>query len=225
MFKILAFLSGVSSLTFAFNLAIDVGHSDKRSGAQSATCEKEYNYNLGLSKHLIESLKDEKNLKVESNFNKKNTTFKERYKLSKNKDLFISIHHDSVQTKYIKYTKKRCPQTSFAKGYSIFISKKNVDYKKSLYYAKILSRSLLKSGLKPTLHHNEPIKGENRELIDKELGIYRFDNLLVLKNTKSPALLFEAGVIVNPIDEKLVKTIEYKNIISNGIKNIINKGL
>lgn len=36
----------------------------------------------------------------------------------------------------------------------------------------------------PSLHHAEPIHGENRELLDTTLGIYRFDDLTVLKKTR-----------------------------------------
>ena len=39
----------------------------------------------------------------------------------------------------------------------------------------------------PTFHHAEPIKGENRELVNRDLGIYRFDDLIVLKSAATPA--------------------------------------
>jgi len=67
--------------------------------------------------------------------------------------------------------------------------------------------------LKPTLHHNEDIDGERRLLLDKKLGIYQFDDLKVLKNAHSPAFLFEAGVIVNPKDESLVRSISFKDSV------------
>jgi hypothetical protein len=50
-------------------------------------------------------------------------------------------------------------------------------------------------------HHAEPIKGENRELVNPELGIYRFDDLIVLKSAAMPAALLECGVIVNRSEE------------------------
>ena len=36
--------------------------------------------------------------------------------------------------------------------------------------------------LVPTLHHAEKIPGESRELLDAQLGIYRFDDLAALKS-------------------------------------------
>jgi len=58
-----------------------------------------------------------------------------------------------------------------------------------------------RQGLTPTLHHAEPIKGENRELVNPDLGIYRFDDLIVLKSAAMPAVLLECGVIVNRSEE------------------------
>ena len=61
-------------------------------------------------------------------------------------------------------------------------------------------------GRKPTLHHAEQIPGESRELLDSQLGIYRFDELLVIRKTKIPALLLEIGVIVDVQDEAYVSS-------------------
>ena len=63
-------------------------------------------------------------------------------------------------------------------------------------------------GLTPTLHHAEPVKGENRELVDPTLGIYRFDDLIVLKSSAMPAALLECGVIVNRMEEAELLTEE-----------------
>jgi N-acetylmuramoyl-L-alanine amidase len=37
--------------------------------------------------------------------------------------------------------------------------------------------------------------------VDRELGIYRYDPLILLHTAKMPAVLFEAGVILNRRDE------------------------
>ena len=65
-----------------------------------------------------------------------------------------------------------------------------------------------RQGLTPTLHHAEPIKGENRELVNPDLGIYRFDDLIVLKSATMPAALLECGVIVNRAEEAELLTEE-----------------
>ena len=134
------------------------------------------------------------------------------------------ICHDvtlAVANTFINYSNK-CPTTNYAEGFSIFVSKKNIEYEKSLEYAKIFAEELISRGLVPTLHHAEKIKGENRELIDRKLGIYLFDDLKVLKNANSPAFLFEAGVIVNPNEEKKVKTKVFKDNITEAVMKLLN---
>ena len=208
---------------YAINLVLDIGHTPKQSGATSSNCQQEYTYNKELVLYILEKLKDKHNIEISLSSKKddEELTFKDRYDSSVNKDLFISIHHDSVQKQFINYSNK-CPTTNYAEGFSIFVSKKNIEYEKSLEYAKIFAEELISRGLVPTLHHAEKIKGENRELIDRKLGIYLYDDLKVLKNTKSPAFLFEAGVIVNPNEEKKVKTKEFKDNMLEAIMKLFN---
>jgi N-acetylmuramoyl-L-alanine amidase len=71
----------------------------------------------------------------------------------------------------------------------------------SLEFAEALGLPLRRQGLTPTLHHAEPIKGENRELVNRDLAVYRFDDLIVLKSAAIPAALLECGVIVNRSEE------------------------
>lgn len=67
--------------------------------------------------------------------------------------------------------------------------------------AREIGERLRAAGETPSLYHADPIRGENRPLIDARLGIHRFDDLVVLRTARVPALLIEAGVIVNPREE------------------------
>jgi N-acetylmuramoyl-L-alanine amidase len=58
-----------------------------------------------------------------------------------------------------------------------------------------------KAGFIPSRYHADPIVGENRPFADEANGVHYFDNLAVLKTASIPALLFEAGVIVNRDEE------------------------
>ena len=58
-------------------------------------------------------------------------------------------------------------------------------------------------------------------MLDEELGIYLFDDLVVLKKAQSPALLLEAGVIINPVDDARVKTKAYQLKIAEAIATAI----
>ena len=68
--------------------------------------------------------------------------------------------------------------------------------------AELLGETLVARGLTPSLHHAEKISGENRLLLDARLGLYRSDNLEVLKDAPMPAVLLESGIIVNRAEEQ-----------------------
>jgi N-acetylmuramoyl-L-alanine amidase len=212
--KLLPLLFSLAISAYSFELTLDVGHTPTKFGSLSSSCKKEYDYNLALAKHITNYL-NSKNIRPLLSYGE--ISFDERYASSNKKDLFLSIHHDSMQEQFIKRDKNNCPSSNYASGFSIFVSQKNPHYAKSLQYAKALGTSLIKQGYKPSYHHAENIAGENRILLDKKLGIYIFDDLKVLKNVKSPALLLEAGVTVNPIDEQRVQTLKFKNNVSSAI--------
>lgn len=205
-----------SQIIFAASIILDPGHSPGNPGAISCTGEREYVYNNNLVHNIFDTLSKNKIDIILSKRPLENISLTERTKDSLHKDLFISIHHDSVQPQFIKYIDGK-PTSNKANGYSLFISRKNKNFNESLAYAKSIGKRLRKNGLIPSKHHGEPIKGENRQLLDKELGIYAFDDLIVLKTAKCPALLLEAGVIVNPQDERLVNTEKFHRIISDSI--------
>ena len=107
------------------------------------------------------------------------------------------------------------------KGFSLFYSQENGAADRSLFFAKLLGAELLKEGLSPSLHHAEHVKGENRQLVDKDRGIYRYDGLAVLKGTTMPAILIECGIIVNTREEALLNSPEYRKGITAAIQRVI----
>jgi N-acetylmuramoyl-L-alanine amidase len=120
-------------------------------------------------------------------------------------DLLLSIHHDSVNDRYLKAEREADGRVLHYcdrfRGYSVFYSAKNRAPAHSLEFAQALGLAMRRQGLTPTFHHAEPIKGENRDLVNPDLGIYRFDDLVVLKSAAMPAALLECGVIVNRSEE------------------------
>ncbi len=106
---------------------------------------------------------------------------------------------------------------------SIFYSERNKESATSLRFSQRLGQELLNSGFSPTLHHAEKIEGENRELVSKEKGIYRFDDLIVLKKTEIPAVLLECGIILNKNEEKLLSNPAYQAALVSSITRAIEK--
>ena len=88
------------------------------------------------------------------------------------------------------------------KGHSIFVSHDNADYRDSLQFARLLGQKLKDRGLKYTPHYVEKFMGSRqRILVDADVGVYRYDQLIVLKNNRIPAALLEAGSIINRDEE------------------------
>jgi N-acetylmuramoyl-L-alanine amidase len=209
-------------------IAIDTGHTPKRYGCTSARGVPEFLYNQRIAIELLMALQDEKIDSFMINENSSEIGLLERTKEAKDRGatLFISIHHDSVQSKFLstwEFNGRDLKYSDNFKGYSMFISLKNKYAKESKRFANTLGKKLLKSGFTPTLHHTQKIKGEYRELIDKEKGIYRFDGLAVLRTATIPAILLECGVIVNRDNETLINTKAYRSTLVKAIVDSIKK--
>lgn len=177
-------------------IIVDAGHTPAHPGATGASGRVEHLYNLDLSKAVTDDLQTAGERVTRTGASEREIALAERPNAEPKADFFISIHHDSIQQAWIDAGRRR----EF-KGYAIFVSELNPHYERSLACAKAIGERLLAAGETPSLYHATPIKGENRPLIDKRLGIHRFDDLVVLKTAPMPAVLVEAGVIVNPDEE------------------------
>lgn len=188
-------------------VAIDIGHTEKSPGAISATGIPEYRFNVKIAERLKASLAATPNIEPFIVSSSKAISLPERTRiaLAANADLFISIHHDSAQDKYLTAwevdgkTRRYSDQFS---GYSVFVSRKNPQFAASFAAARRIGKAMSASGLKFTPHHSEPIAGENRPIIDQSAGVYAFDDLVVLKTASMPAVLVECGVILNRLEER-----------------------
>jgi N-acetylmuramoyl-L-alanine amidase len=101
------------------------------------------------------------------------------------------------------------------KGHSLFVSYENSDRKGSLRFARLLGLALKSRGLQYTPHYTEKIMGRRRrELLDPEAGVYRYDQLVVLRYPHMPAVLLEAGSIINRDEELLMGTPEHQAVVA-----------
>jgi len=207
--------------SFAETIVIDAGHTVDKPGVISARGNPEILFNLLTAKAIGQKLANmnyDVYLAVNLPLNERVAEIKRM-----NPDLVISIHHDSVQEKYLSkwiYNGKEYLYSDKFSGYSIFVSKKNEKFKNSLRFATLVGENFSKKGLYPTYHHNEPIQGENREFLNKELGIYRYDDLVVLK-TDIPSILIECGIIVNRSDELALRSDFIIETISDAVSKSV----
>ncbi|WP_197467135.1 N-acetylmuramoyl-L-alanine amidase family protein [Collimonas arenae] len=214
-------------VTTAPIVVIDAGHTKSHPGALGAEGVYEVEYNDNLVAQLVKPLAEVGVKVILTKQPGEEISLERRAEIANidRANLFLSIHHDSAQPVYLNQTtfnnlpayKTKQPIA----GFSIFISTKNPQFKKSEEFAELLGAELLKLGRKPTLHHAEKIAGENRLLLNPTLGIYQFDDLIVLKKTSVPAVLLEVGVIVDEADEKYVSDKDNQQHIVHAIVNAI----
>lgn len=211
-----------------FVVVIDPGHTPQRGGALGVRGVYEVRYNDALSAKLSAALQATGVQVVLTRTATEEISLDGRAELAttRHADLFLAVHHDSAQLKYLRKREVNGAMayqtTQSIAGYSIFVSTINPKFAQSLQFAKRLGAELRALGRPPTLHHAEPIAGENRALLDANLGIYQFDELLVLRKTTVPAVLLEVGVIVDPEDEAYVSNNAQQNAIVTAIVAAVN---
>lgn len=204
-------------------IVLDSGHNPSQPGALGVHGIYEVVYNDSLTAHIADALKKAGFSVILTRTPAKEISLEGRAQIANENhaDLFLAIHHDSAQSQYIEKTTwhKLIAERSKVpiSGYSIFVSRLNPDFDNSFRFAEFLGQNMLKLGRSPSLHHAEKIPGENRELLDAKLGIYRFDNLVVLKKSTIPAVLLEVGVIVDKTDEKYVRNKHNQKAIVHAI--------
>ena len=213
----------------AFRAIIDVGHTEKAPGAISARGVPEFVFNLNLAKRIEEQL-------FAAGFQRSvllitegpaRQGLAERVKRAKElaADLFLSIHHDSVPNRFLEKWEVEGEKRSFSdrfSGHSIFISQDSSDYAGSLLFARLLGGQLQERGLKYTPHYTDPIMGNRqRRLVDVLTGVYRYDQLIVLRTTGMPAVLLEAGSIINREEELRMGSAEHQALTSAAVADAV----
>ena len=208
-----------------FRVALDVGHTVEAPGAMSARGTTEYEFNLYLAQDIQRAL-------VEAGFGKTalmitdtkppEGLFERATRANAMKaDLFIAIHHDSVPDNLMQTWEFEGQEQGYNDdypGYAIFISNDNADRAGSLAFGHALGKALQARGLQYTSHYTLPLMGHRRrELLDADAGVYRFDELVVLRYTHMPAVLLEAGSIVNRQEELELVTVERRAVTSAAV--------
>ncbi len=200
-------------------VAIDTGHSPAKPGATSARGVPEWQFNRTMALELTEAL-HRRGFEGAFLLDPEGVGLGLRERPEKaaeaEADLLLSIHHDSVQPHYLESWRvdgAERPCSDRFRGHSLFVSERNPRFARSRRFGELLGRALRTEGLEPTLHHAEPIEGENRPLLDSSLGLHRYDGLAVLAHAQSPALLLECGVLVHRDEEELLQSKKYRSRI------------
>jgi len=208
-----------------FRVVVDVGHTVNVPGAMSARGIAEYAFNLQLARDISQGLLDagfqQTVLLITATAPWRGLVERAARANSMRANLFIAIHHDSVPDNLLQnweYVGQKNQFNDNYPGYAIFISNENADPAGSLQFGSLLGRELESRGLHYTPHYTLALMGHRRRiLVDAEAGVYRYDQLIVLRQTRMPAVLLEAGSIVNRQEELELGTPERRSLTSTAI--------
>ncbi len=212
-----------------FRVVLDVGHTADALGAISARNVPEYFFNYRLAAQIERSL-------IEDGFDKtvllvtrgpaRPSLFDRVARangLSAN--LLVSIHHDSVPDQLLESWDFEDKESHFSdrfSGHSIFVSYENPHLNGSLLFGRLLGKELKDRGLQYARQYTQPIMGRYRhKLVDPDVGVYRYDQLVVLRGTRMPAVLFEAGSIINRKEELQMNSAERLDLISASLTTAV----
>lgn len=200
----------------SFRVVVDVGHTLDVPGAMSARGIPEYAFNLQLATQVKDALTaagfTESTLLITTTAPWRGLVERAARANAMHANLFIAIHHDSVPDNLLQtwqYAGQEQHYNDDYPGYAIFISNDNADRAGSLLFGSLLGKELQARGLHYTPHYTLALMGHRRrELLDAKAGVYRYDQLIVLRDTRMPAVLLEAGSIVNRDEELQLATPE-----------------
>lgn len=188
----------------AANIVVDTGHNRTAGGVVAFDGTPEFALNRTMAVAVIAMLRSRGHEVFDVHQRGYDRTLMDRTSRSSGTDLFLSIHHDSVQQQYLDAGRHR----EFS-GFSSFISARTRDVEGSLRCARLIGEGMAAAGERPSHYHAEQILGESRPLLDAQRGVHRYDGLAVLRTAGGPAVLLEVGVAINPDDLPRLKNPEW----------------
>ncbi len=220
---------GLSCKPAKFRIVLDVGHTAESEGAISARNVPEFSFNLRLAQQIDEKLKAagfaETRLLVTEGKAKPSLFKRVAAANDLNADLFLSIHHDSVPDKLLEnweYEGEKSHYSDRFSGYSVFVSHINPQFKTSLAFAELVAKEMKAKGLQYAPQYTMAIMGHDQHpLLDKDVGVYAYDKLVVLRKTNMPAVLLEAGSIINRSEELKMDSPERRDMVSDAVVSAV----
>ncbi|MBH5370828.1 N-acetylmuramoyl-L-alanine amidase [Bradyrhizobium sp. CNPSo 4016] len=206
-------------------IVVDVGHTPDSYGALSARNDPEFGFNFRLARLITARLKSDgfaATRLLVTDGKARPSLFKRVGAANESRaDLFLSVHHDSVPDKLLETWEFDGAKSYFSdrfSGHSLFVSRQNPHFATSLMLARMIGKQLKEQGLHYASQYTLPLMGRyQRQLLDKDVGVYRYDGLVVLSRTRSAAVLLEAGSIINRDEEMEMNSPERQETVAQAV--------
>ena len=150
-----------------FRIVLDVGHTEQTPGAISAREVTELECNRQLAAVVTDRLARDglADVDVIHGAGSGHAGLLERAARASalHPDAFVSLHHNSVQRLFLQpwiaEDGERHLHSEHASGFSLFVSRRNIEPGRSISLARAISSALTARGLHFSTHHAEPIRG------------------------------------------------------------------
>ena len=210
-----------------FKVAIDIGHSISDPGCISSRGVTEYEFNKRMGYELYNILNNIGIYTFVVNPSGANIPLWKRSKLAEDNgaDILLSIHHDNVREEHKKsweYNGKDCKYCDTHQGYGLYISSKNSRYTESKILAAMIGQSMRNNNMRPNSINSKSNGDTLRRLLDREIAMYNYKDLIVLKSSDIPSVLIENGVLSHRKEEQNLNDESYRlNIIKSIAQGIL----
>ena len=215
----------VACVPESFKIALDVGHTPQAPGATSARGVKEYMFNQQLAKQMERKL-------VQGGFT--NTTSSPREApagissaCASNEPTRLAPTYfcQFITTMFSRSTIRNgnmaahCEITVISSKATRCLSLATISILTGVSaFAKLVGRELKARGLPlKSLIMPKRLLVKTEKSCDLAAGVYRYDDLFVLKFSAAPAVLLEAGIIVNRNEELALSSPERRDQISGAV--------
>lgn len=204
-------------------VALDTGHSIATQGAISARGVAEFDFNRALTLVIDEELRaaGHQTVLIGTDGRTEDLGSRPRRAAEAGATFFLAVHHDSAKARFQRdwefegRTRKYLDDRF--QGFSLFVSRENPKWWQALPCASAIGERLRAAGFRPSRYHADPVLGSGREFVDEVNGVHFYDGLAVLRRAAMPAVLMEAGVIVNRDDEARVAQPETRRVIARAV--------
>lgn len=217
-------MQAVSAIAADCSIAIDVGHFLAHPGAMSARGATEFELNVELARVVHRAVQNRGCRAMLIGERGDVADLRERTARALGATFFLSIHHDSTAERFLEHWVIDGVDrlyTDRLSGFSLFVSHDNPHSERSLGCASAIGAALRSAGFVPSLFHADPMFGEVRPFADDRNGVHWFDELVVLKTAKQPAVLLEAGVLVNRNEELMLQRPDTREHIATAVADAL----
>lgn len=202
-------------------IAIDIGHAESGSDEKSYSGQSEAYYSKEVARTLVNQLKEagfDSSFIIPTEAGNPSVRSRLAAARARNAYLMLSLRTGTIQpsgwARKTSDEKKRILEE--CSGYAIVISDKDsLLAAQNSKLGQLIGRHLREAHLAPFLE-SAKMNSTNRRMLNND-GVYRHNELEILKQASVPVVRIEYGILMNSRDEKQLRKAEYREKMAKAI--------